>query len=113
MIRIIITTTTLLLVPSSNIATAQTTQRTFQDPMGRNTGRSVTEPRGSTTYELDGSQHWPFVHQRQHHDDLRRERSPCRHNQPIGQMTMMTRDWYERERAGRLRRVEEAVARVQ
>jgi hypothetical protein len=31
-------------------AMAQTQQRTFQDSMGRNTGRSVTETRGNTTF---------------------------------------------------------------
>ena len=31
-------------------ALAQTTQRTFQDSMGRNVGRSVTDTKGHTTY---------------------------------------------------------------
>ena len=32
------------------LAGAQTQQRTFEDSMGRNTGRSVTDTRGNTTF---------------------------------------------------------------
>ena len=32
------------------LAGAQTQQRTFEDTMGRNTGRSVTDTRGNTTF---------------------------------------------------------------
>ena len=38
---------TLLIV---SMAHAQTTNRTFQDSMGRNVGRSSTDMRGNTTY---------------------------------------------------------------
>jgi hypothetical protein len=31
-------------------AHAQTTQRSFQDPMGRNIGRSTTDTQGNTTF---------------------------------------------------------------
>ena len=34
----------------SGTAMAQVTNRTFQDSMGRNTGRSVTDSRGNVTY---------------------------------------------------------------
>ena len=34
----------------SGTAMAQVQNRTFQDSMGRNTGRSVTDSRGNTTY---------------------------------------------------------------
>jgi YD repeat-containing protein len=47
MIRI--TVTTLLLV-LCGVASAQTQTRTYQDAMGRNVGRSVTDTRGNTTY---------------------------------------------------------------
>ena len=47
MMRIIIA---LIIVLSSGTAMAQVQNRTYQDSMGRNTGRSVTDSRGSTTF---------------------------------------------------------------
>src|SRR6478672_9867257 len=38
------------LLLSSGAATAQQQNRTYQDSMGRNTGRSVTDTRGNTTF---------------------------------------------------------------
>ena len=40
----------LALLLMSGTATAQVQNRTYQDSMGRNTGRSVTDSRGNTTY---------------------------------------------------------------
>ena len=40
----------LALLLSSGAATAQQQNRTFQDSMGRNVGRSVTDTRGNTTF---------------------------------------------------------------
>ena len=40
----------LIIVLSSGAALAQQVNRTYQDAMGRNTGRSVTDRRGNTTY---------------------------------------------------------------
>ena len=40
----------LIIVLSSGAALAQQVNRTYQDAMGRNTGRSVTDKRGNTTY---------------------------------------------------------------
>jgi hypothetical protein len=37
----------------SSFAKAQTTNSTFQDPMGRNTGRSATDSHGNTTFYDD------------------------------------------------------------
>jgi hypothetical protein len=34
----------------TDVAMAQVQNRTYQDAMGRNTGRSVTDTRGNTTY---------------------------------------------------------------
>ena len=34
----------------TDVAMAQVQNRTYQDSMGRNTGRSVTDSRGNTTY---------------------------------------------------------------
>ena len=40
----------LALLLMSGTAMAQVQNRTYQDSMGRNTGRSVTDSRGNTTY---------------------------------------------------------------
>ena len=40
----------LALLLMSGTAMAQVQNRTYQDSMGRNTGRSVTDSRGSTTF---------------------------------------------------------------
>lgn len=40
----------LALLLSSGAATAQQQNRTYQDSMGRNVGRSVTDTRGNTTF---------------------------------------------------------------
>ena len=40
----------LLALLASDAALAQVQNRTFQDSMGRNTGRSVTDSRGNTTF---------------------------------------------------------------
>ena len=40
----------LALLLMSGTAMAQMQNRTYQDSMGRNTGRSVTDSRGNTTY---------------------------------------------------------------
>ena len=40
----------LTLLLSSGAATAQQQNRTYQDSMGRNVGRSVTDTRGNTTF---------------------------------------------------------------
>ena len=40
----------LIVALASNAALAQTQQRTFENSMGRNTGRSVTDTRGNTTF---------------------------------------------------------------
>ena len=40
----------LIIALASNAALAQTQQRTFEDSIGRNTGRSVTDTRGNTTF---------------------------------------------------------------
>jgi hypothetical protein len=45
----ILTTIVLLIELSSTLALAQTTTRTYQDNMGRETGRSVTDRNGNTT----------------------------------------------------------------
>lgn len=48
MLRSLITATILILATSH--ALGQTTQRTFQDSMGRNVGRSSTDTHGNTTF---------------------------------------------------------------
>ena len=46
----LITVIFLLFLMGREFAHAQTTQRTFQDPMGREVGRSSTDTRGNTTF---------------------------------------------------------------
>ena len=40
----------LILLLIGSMVNAQTTQRTYQDSMGRNVGRSTTDTRGNTTF---------------------------------------------------------------
>ena len=55
--RIIRIIATIVLLLDCSIALTQTQQRTFQDSMGRNTGRSVTDRNGTTTvYDARGRQ---------------------------------------------------------
>jgi hypothetical protein len=61
--------------------TAQVTNRTFQDSMGRNTGRSVTDSRGNTTfYDAMGRNTGRSATWRHHHG-LRPDGSADRHDQ--------------------------------
>ena len=50
------TITIALLLVLSDAAAAQTLQRTFQDAMGRTTGRSVTQGNTTTVYDSKGHQ---------------------------------------------------------
>ena len=60
----------------SGTAMAQVQNRTYQDSMGRNTGRSVTDIVATPRLRLDGPQHRPVGHQRAIHDHHLRRRWP-------------------------------------
>ena len=55
--------------------------RTYQDAMGRNTGRSVTEASQHHVLRRDGSQHRAIGHQWQQHHGLRPDGSADRNDQ--------------------------------
>ena len=65
----------LALLLMSGTAMAQVQNRTYQDSMGRNTGRSVTDSRGNATYdELDGSDDRTLCHRQPRLDHVLRRR---------------------------------------
>ena len=65
----------------TDVAMAQVQNRTYQDAIGRNTGRSVTDSRGNTTYyDAMGRNTGRSVDQRQHHHRLRPDGSSDRHD---------------------------------